>query len=73
MKAVNLSPGDTNAPTRGEERETGEHYSTHGFDSGFHRDAAPADARLIRAAQQLFRRAAGITAAADGISREADI
>jgi len=34
--------------------------STHGFDPGFHGDAAPADARLIRAAQQLFRRAAGI-------------
>ena len=34
--------------------------STHGFDTGFHGDAAPADARLIRAAQQLFRRAAGI-------------
>jgi TetR/AcrR family transcriptional repressor of nem operon len=36
--------------------------STHGFDPGFHGDAAPADARLIRAAQQLFRRAAGIAA-----------
>jgi hypothetical protein len=34
--------------------------STHGFDPDFHGDAAPADARLIRAAQQLFRRAAGI-------------
>ena len=34
--------------------------STHGFDPGFHGDAAPADARLIRAAQWLFRRAAGI-------------
>jgi TetR/AcrR family transcriptional repressor of nem operon len=34
--------------------------STHGFDPGFHGDAAPADARLIRAAQQLFRRAAGL-------------
>jgi AcrR family transcriptional regulator len=34
--------------------------STHGFDPGFHGDTAPADARLIRAAQQLFRRAAGI-------------
>ena len=34
--------------------------STHGFDPGFHGDAAPADARLIRAAQQLFRRAVGI-------------
>ena len=34
--------------------------STHGFDPDFHGEAAPADARLIRAAQQLFRRAAGI-------------
>ena len=34
--------------------------STHGFDPDFHGDAAPADARLTRAAQQLFRRAAGI-------------
>lgn len=34
--------------------------STHGLDPDFHGDAAPADARLIRAAQQLFRRAAGI-------------
>ena len=34
--------------------------STHGFDPDFYDDAAPADARLIRAAQQLFRRAAGI-------------
>ena len=34
--------------------------STHGFDPGFHTDAAPADARLIRAAEQLFRRAAGV-------------
>jgi len=34
--------------------------STHGFDPGFHGQAAPADARLIRAAQQLYRRAAGI-------------
>jgi transposase len=34
--------------------------STHGFDSGFYGDGAPPDARLIRAAQQLFRRAAGI-------------
>jgi TetR/AcrR family transcriptional regulator, transcriptional repressor for nem operon len=37
--------------------------STHGFDPGFHGQPAPADARLIRAAQRLFRRAAGI---ADG-------
>ncbi len=36
--------------------------STHGFDQDFHGDAAPADARLVRAAQQLFRRAAGIPA-----------
>lgn len=35
--------------------------STHGFDPGLHGDAAPADDRLIRAAQQLFRRAAGIS------------
>jgi TetR/AcrR family transcriptional regulator, transcriptional repressor for nem operon len=34
--------------------------STHGFDPDFHGKAAPADARLIRAAQQLFRRAADI-------------
>jgi AcrR family transcriptional regulator len=34
--------------------------STHSFDPGFHREAGPADARLARAAQQLFRRAAGI-------------
>jgi len=33
--------------------------STHGFDPGFHGQAAPADDRLVRAAQQLFRRAAG--------------
>jgi TetR/AcrR family transcriptional regulator, transcriptional repressor for nem operon len=36
--------------------------STHGFDPGFHSQPAPADTRLIRAAQQLFRRAAGIAA-----------
>jgi transposase len=36
--------------------------STHGFDPDFHGGAAPADVRLIRAAQQLFRRAAGIPA-----------
>ncbi|HVT66918.1 MAG TPA: hypothetical protein VHF26_04150 [Trebonia sp.] len=34
--------------------------STHGFDPHVHGDAAPADDRLIRAARQLFRRAAGI-------------
>jgi hypothetical protein len=31
-----------------------------GFDPDLHGDAAPAGARLIRAAQQLFRRAADI-------------
>jgi TetR/AcrR family transcriptional regulator, transcriptional repressor for nem operon len=36
--------------------------STHGFDPGFQSEPAPADARLVRAAQQLFRRAAGVTA-----------
>lgn len=36
--------------------------STHGFDPDFHGQPSPADARLIRAAQCLFRRAAGITA-----------
>jgi TetR/AcrR family transcriptional regulator, transcriptional repressor for nem operon len=34
--------------------------STHGFDPGFHEELMPADDRLIRAAQQLFRRAAGL-------------
>jgi hypothetical protein len=34
--------------------------STHGFDPDFLGEAAPAAARLVRAAQQLFRRAAGI-------------
>src|ERR1700684_1877171 len=34
--------------------------SAHGFDPDFHGEAAPAGARLIRAAQQLFRRAADI-------------
>jgi AcrR family transcriptional regulator len=43
--------------------------STHGFDPDFHGDAAPADARLMRAAQQLFRRAAGIPGA---VSRRDD-
>jgi len=33
--------------------------SAHGFDPGFLGHSAPADERLIRAAQQLFRRAAG--------------
>jgi TetR/AcrR family transcriptional regulator, transcriptional repressor for nem operon len=35
--------------------------STHGFDPGFQSEPAPADDRLFRAAQQLFRRAAGVT------------
>jgi len=34
--------------------------STHGFDLGFHSEPAPADSRLIRAATELFRRAAGV-------------
>jgi TetR/AcrR family transcriptional regulator, transcriptional repressor for nem operon len=34
--------------------------STHGFDPEFPGDPAPADDRLMRAAQQLFRRAAGL-------------
>jgi hypothetical protein len=34
--------------------------SAHGFDPGFVGHPAPADDRLIRAAQQLFRRAAGL-------------
>ena len=34
--------------------------STHGFDPDLHGDAPPSGARLIRAAQQLFRRAAGV-------------
>jgi AcrR family transcriptional regulator len=35
--------------------------STHGFDPSFHSQPGPADARLTRAARQLFRRAAGVT------------
>jgi TetR/AcrR family transcriptional regulator, transcriptional repressor for nem operon len=35
--------------------------STHGFDPGFHGESAPADASLILAAKQLFRRAAGVS------------
>jgi TetR/AcrR family transcriptional regulator, transcriptional repressor for nem operon len=35
--------------------------STHGFYPGFHSEPAPADSRLIRAARELFRRAAGVT------------
>jgi TetR/AcrR family transcriptional regulator, transcriptional repressor for nem operon len=34
--------------------------STHGFDPQFHGHPTPADDRLIRAAQQLFRRTAGL-------------
>jgi AcrR family transcriptional regulator len=40
--------------------------STHGFDPGFHGQPAPGDARLIRAARQLFRGAAGIAAGPPG-------
>jgi TetR/AcrR family transcriptional regulator, transcriptional repressor for nem operon len=40
--------------------------STHAFDPGSHARPAPAHDRLIRAAQQLFRRAAGIAAAPPG-------
>ena len=40
--------------------------STNGFDPDFHGDAGPADARLIRAAQRLFRRAAGVPAEPPG-------
>jgi TetR/AcrR family transcriptional repressor of nem operon len=40
--------------------------STHSFDSDFHSLQAPADARLIRAAIQLFRRAAGVAALPPG-------
>jgi TetR/AcrR family transcriptional regulator, transcriptional repressor for nem operon len=36
--------------------------STHGFDPGFHSLPGPDDTRLARAAQQLFRRAAGVAA-----------
>ena len=36
--------------------------STHGFDPDFNTAPAPADTRLVRAAQQLFRRAAGVPA-----------
>jgi TetR/AcrR family transcriptional repressor of nem operon len=37
--------------------------SAHGFDPGFYTQPGPADnARLVRAAQQLFRRAAGVAA-----------
>jgi TetR/AcrR family transcriptional regulator, transcriptional repressor for nem operon len=35
--------------------------STHGFYPDFHSEAALADSRLIRAARELFRRAAGVT------------
>jgi TetR/AcrR family transcriptional regulator, transcriptional repressor for nem operon len=40
--------------------------STHGFDPDTNDQPAPAEARLVRAAQQLFRRAAGITAEPPG-------
>jgi TetR/AcrR family transcriptional regulator, transcriptional repressor for nem operon len=36
--------------------------STHGFYPGFHSEPAPTDSRLIGAARELFRRAAGVTA-----------
>jgi TetR/AcrR family transcriptional regulator, transcriptional repressor for nem operon len=35
--------------------------STHGFYSGFQSEPPPDDSRLIRATQELFRRAAGVT------------
>ena len=35
--------------------------STHGFYPGFRSEPAPADSRLLRAARELFRRAAGVT------------
>jgi hypothetical protein len=35
--------------------------SMHAFDLGFRARGGPDDTRLIRAAQQLFRRAAGVT------------
>ncbi len=34
--------------------------STHGFFPGFHSEPAPGDSRLVRAARDLFRRAAGV-------------
>jgi TetR/AcrR family transcriptional regulator, transcriptional repressor for nem operon len=37
------------------------HASMHAFDQGFRGRCGPDDARLIQAAQQLFRRAAGVT------------
>jgi TetR/AcrR family transcriptional regulator, transcriptional repressor for nem operon len=40
--------------------------STHGLDPGFQGQPAPAGGRLIRAAQRLFRRAAGISAEPPG-------
>jgi TetR/AcrR family transcriptional regulator, transcriptional repressor for nem operon len=39
---------------------------THGFDSGSNDQPAPADDRLVRAAKQLFRRAAGVAAGPPG-------
>jgi hypothetical protein len=38
----------------------------HAFDQGFRGRHGPDDARLIRAAGQLFRRAAGVTAGVTG-------
>ena len=35
--------------------------SMHAFDRGFRGPGGPDDARLLRAARQLFRRAAGVT------------
>jgi TetR/AcrR family transcriptional repressor of nem operon len=35
--------------------------STHGFDPGFPGEPAPAGSRLVQAARELFRRAAGVT------------
>jgi TetR/AcrR family transcriptional regulator, transcriptional repressor for nem operon len=40
--------------------------STHAFDRASHSQSAPADARLVRAARQLFRRAAGVPAEPPG-------
>jgi AcrR family transcriptional regulator len=42
------------------------HASMHAFDQGFRGRYGPDDARLIRAAGQLFRRAAGVTAGGTG-------
>jgi hypothetical protein len=37
------------------------YVTTHAFDPDFHGEQPPADAKLVRAAQLLFRRAVGIT------------